>query len=414
MDTSTDPARRDHFVMRRARAPRAREPWGKRPNGPAARYVRLFVAAVVVVALFGRLKASRDVASSASDAVALTSATARREELVFDASTLDPPAFARDPTHVHLPRGGYLVAWVGGVDARAGRGVEVWASQRAPMSRDGWSTPRVVARSPGAPASHSAPTLFYVGDLLHLRFLADGAPHVATSADHGHSWTPAAPSSERAVGACASNVIVTRRVGGARAVLCGVVGDDGDARVDVSLDDGVTFARGATLVSSRTDAPLAPVALALWRRSETTRGGVHVVSALTVASDGRVSRSDSTDGGSTWTAATELGVSSRGGAPSAASCGRRGAVLSTTPTDRGATRVLFSEDGGKTWTDAGFELARGGSGGACVGATLTPWPEGGEGFAATCVRDESEIVFVVGDAAAVRARDGVGGTDATR
>ena len=38
----------------------------------------------------------------------------------------------------------------------------------------------------------------------------------------------------------------------------------------------------------------------------------------------------------------------------------------------------------------------------------------GEGFAATCVRDESEVVFAVVDAAAVRAGDGVGGTDATR
>jgi len=403
--------------MRRARAPRAREPWGKRPNGPAARYVRLFVAAVVVVALFGRLKASRDFASPASDAVALTSTTARREELVFDASTLNPRGFARDPTHVHLPRGGYLVAWAGGVNARAGRGVEVWASQRAPMSREGWSTPRVVARAPGAPASHSAPSLFYVGDLLHLRFLADGAPHVATSADHGHTWTPAQPasSSNRRVGACGANAVVTRRVGGARVVLCGVVGDDGDARVDVSLDDGVTFARGAALVPSRTsDATFAPVAPALWRTSKTTRGGVHVVSALAVASDGRVLRSDSTDGGSTWSAATDIGVSSRGGASSAASCGRRAAVLATTPTTRGATRVLSSEDGGETWTDAGFELARGRSGRACVGATLTPWPDGGEGFAATCVRDESEVVFAVVDAAAVRAGDGVGGTDATR
>ena len=301
--------------------------------------------------------------------------------------------------------------------ARAGRGVEVWASQRAPMSREGWSTPRVVARAPGAPASHSAPSLFYVGDLLHLRFLADGAPHVATSADHGHTWTPAQPasSSNRRVGACGANAVVTRRVGGARVVLCGVVGDDGDARVDVSLDDGVTFARGAALVPSRTsDATFAPVAPALWRTSKTTRGGVHVVSALAVASDGRVLRSDSMDGGSTWTAATDIGVSSRGGASSAASRGRRAAVLATTPTTRGATRVLSSEDGGETWTDAGFELARGRSGRACVGATLTPWPDGGEGFAATCVRDESEVVFAVVDAAAVRAGDGVGGTDATR
>ena len=90
--------------------------------------------------------------------------------------------------------------------------------------------------------------------------------------------------------------------------------------MDVSLDDGVTFARGAALVPSRTsDATFAPVAPALWRTSKTTRGGVHVVSALAVASDGRVLRSDSMDGGSTWTAATDIGVSSRGGASSAAS-----------------------------------------------------------------------------------------------
>ena len=173
-----------------------------------------------------------------------------------------PPRVRAHPTHVHLPRGGYLVAWAGGVNARAGRGVEVWASQRAPMSREGWSTPRVVARAPGAPASHSAPSLFYVGDLLHLRFLADGAPprrHLRGPRPHVDPAQPASSSNRRGQpGACGANAVVTRRVGGARVVLCGVVGDDGDARVDVSLDDGVTFARGAALVRLERPAAFAP------------------------------------------------------------------------------------------------------------------------------------------------------------
>ena len=193
--------------MRRARAPRAREPWGKRPNGPAARYVRLFVAAVVVVALFGRLKASRDVASPASDAMALTSTTARREELVFDASTLNPRGFARDPTHVHLPRGGYLVAWAG-VNARAGRGAR----------RGRRSAPHVARRlvplaAPLAPARrrHTAPL-----PILRRRpppppFLADGAPRRhprTTPRDPPHNRPAVQPAAGRARG----ERRVTRRV----------------------------------------------------------------------------------------------------------------------------------------------------------------------------------------------------------
>ena len=42
----------------RGRRPREREPWGKRPNGPARRYVRLFVYAILAVALIGRLSVS--------------------------------------------------------------------------------------------------------------------------------------------------------------------------------------------------------------------------------------------------------------------------------------------------------------------------------------------------------------------
>ena len=36
----------------RGRRPRRREPWGKRPNGPAKRYVRLFVYAILAVEFF--------------------------------------------------------------------------------------------------------------------------------------------------------------------------------------------------------------------------------------------------------------------------------------------------------------------------------------------------------------------------
>ena len=49
-----------HVALRtmRGRRPRQREPWGKRPNGPATRYVRLFVYAILAVALIGRLSVS--------------------------------------------------------------------------------------------------------------------------------------------------------------------------------------------------------------------------------------------------------------------------------------------------------------------------------------------------------------------
>ena len=205
----------------RGRRPRQREPWGKRPNGPATRYVRLFVYAILAVALIGRLSvSSRGAANeayyrSSAEAWALRGRTlATIEDVVTHAH---PAAIgAAQSTHVHLPGGGYLCAWVAPRSKSEASRPAVWASRRDAIEEDPigdesslsargeksdaktttktpWSAPFVLARAPGAPATHRDPALFFVDGVLRLHFRVgdeeDASPHAATSRDGGRTWS---------------------------------------------------------------------------------------------------------------------------------------------------------------------------------------------------------------------------------
>jgi hypothetical protein len=421
----------------RGRRPRQREPWGKRPNGPATRYVRLFVYAILAVALIGRLSvSSRGAANeayyrSSADAWALRGRTlATIEDVVTHAH---PAAIgAAQSTHVHLPGGGYLCAWVAPRSKSEASRPAVWASRRDAIEEDPigdesslsargeksdaktttktpWSAPFVLARAPGAPATHRDPALFFVDGVLRLHFRVgdeeDASPHAATSRDGGRTWSDVLSLRGENAGVTKSSAYDACAVGGAlpsgrrNVVHSGERKEKGGVVSEtvacVGAIDPETPGEGVTVLVSENDAGdrftrAASVALrdgtevtaaSLWRHAEVSvaAGGRHITSLALLGKDGLVYRAESPDVGKTWGLAERLdprNLDARAvpsGGVSVAAVGRRSLVMARVfflagesldergesldsllspegaKNARAVVRLRLSDDGGATW-----------------------------------------------------------------
>lgn len=423
----------------RGRRPRQREPWGKRPNGPATRYVRLFVYAILAVALIGRLSvSSRGAANeayyrSSADAWALRGRTlATIEDVVTHAH---PAATgAAQSTHVHLPGGGYLCAWVAPRSKSEASRPAVWASRRDAIEEDPigdesslsargdkgdaktktktpWSAPFVLARAPGAPATHRDPALFIVDGVLRLHFRVgdeeDASPHAATSRDGGRTWSDVLSLRGENAGVTKSSAYDACAVGGAlpsrgrRNVSMGnsFSGErqglvNSETVACVGAIDPETPGEGVSVLVSEGDAGdrftrAASVALgdgtkvtaaSLWRHAEVSvaAGGRHVTSLALLGTDGLLYRAESPDVGKTWGLAERLDPQNLdasavpSGGVSVAAVGRRSLVMArvfflagesldergvddsllspeSAKNARAVVRLRLSDDGGATW-----------------------------------------------------------------
>ena len=393
----------------RGRRPRRREPWGERPNGPAKRYVRLFVCAILAVAYIGRLSvSSRGAANEAyyrSSADAWSLSHDRRGTLatVEDVVKHTHPSAvgAAQSTHVHLPGGGYLCAWVAGRFKSGASRPAVWASRRiaieeAPLgdaedagdSGDGkspWSAPFVLARAPGGPAAHRDPALFFADGVLRLHFRVgdeeDASPYATASTDGGETWSVVSSLRGEDAGETKSSARDSCAVGGTlparldssgitTAIACvGPIDTVDDAAIDdaapsrdgkgkdgvavlVSADAGDRFARAARVACG---GGTRVAAASLWRGAEASAavGGKHITSLVLLGADGLVYRAESLDLGATWGNPERLDPETLdaravpSGGVSVASVGRRALVMA---------RVFFVSDdthaAGGTITDA--------------------------------------------------------------
>jgi hypothetical protein len=327
--------------------------------------VRTFVLAILVVAAIGRLSASSRGAaneayySSSADAWALRGRTLATVEHVV-ALTHPTAIGAAHSTHVHLPGGGYLCAWVATRSKSEASRPAVWASRRDAIEdasletgdmrtkekKQPWSDPFVLARAPGAPATHRDPALFFVSGVLHLHFRVgdedDAAPHVATSADGGATWSRVvslrgenegkissddasgeADGSRRAVyDACVVGGTLPRKPGMETVVTCvgGIIKTDaaaadaadaaGDKKRNRSAVTVLVSENGERFrVASTVSVPEKPVvSAAMWRHSEASVAarGKHVLSMLLLDAEGSLYRAESDDSGGTWSEPSRL------------------------------------------------------------------------------------------------------------
>ena len=210
----------------------------------------------------------------------------------------DDPRFAEchASTLAALPDVERVAAWFGG--SREGAGdVGIWVARRA----DGqWERPVKVAAEEGLP--HWNPVLFAPsgGELLLFykvgRHIPDWHTRIMRSADGGRTWgrpEELVPGDRGGRGPVKNKVLVLSD--GTWLAPASIEGDVWDAFVDISTDGGRSWCRSETLpLDHRNFQGLGVIQPTLW---ESAPGNVHM---LLRSSCGFVCRSDSRDGGRTW------------------------------------------------------------------------------------------------------------------
>ncbi len=261
-----------------------------------------------------------------------------------------PFASCHAATVAALPDGRLVAAWFGGTQ-EGHPDTAIWGATRTAA---GWSPPRRLAKV--ADVAHWNPVLLQAPDgALHLWWKVGDSPRTwatwtMVSADGGERWS-------------APRELVPGDVGGRGPVKNRplVLGDGTwlapasretserwEVFVDRSEDGGRTWAAGAPLPVDQAVTGLGVIQPALW---ESRPGHVHM---LTRSTCGRVCRSDSTDGGRSWSplAPTELPNNNSGLDLARLPDGRL--VLACNPVAgnwaaRTPLSLLLSEDNGATW-----------------------------------------------------------------
>jgi len=191
----------------------------------------------------------------------------------------------------------FLAVWFGGTHEKHGD-VGIWGSHRA---EGRWSPPRLLAKV--APLPHWNPVLFRPPDgSIHLFFKVGAHPMVwetwtSVSTDDGATWSeprPLVPDDCGGRGPVKNKPILLSD--GAWLAGASIERDDGwDAFVDRSEDLGLTWRASELIELNHEDFPGPGVIQpTLW---ESQPGHVHM---LIRSSCGYLCRSDSVDGGRTW------------------------------------------------------------------------------------------------------------------
>ena len=286
------------------------------------------------------------------------------EEHIFDhkGSSL-PFESCHASTIIRLRNGAFLAAWFGGVKEGT-TDVSIWLAERR-MGR--WSVPRLLPRA--VDDAHWNPVLFVspVDGAIHLYFKTGKDPETwrtwqVISRDDGQTWgqahllmgggkgesdgTPYGPVKNKPIALksgvwLAPNSIEVRDAAGARRW---------DARVDRSIDNGVTWLHGPLLeVDHNAVSGPGIIQPTLW---ETRPGHVHMFIRSTC---GYICRSDSSDGGLTWSPVQITDIPSPDSGLDAAMLEDGTLALVCNPCPPGSNlryplSILLSSDNGRTWT----------------------------------------------------------------
>ncbi|OXM84028.1 sialidase family protein [Paenibacillus rigui] len=276
-----------------------------------------------------------------------------------------------------LPNGDVLAAWFAGSKEGAGD-VAIWGSRL----HDGrWTEPRVLADEPGLPHWNPVFHLNGSGDLLlyykvgHL--IKQWYTRVMVSKDGGHSWSEPAelvPGDRGGRGPVRNKLLVLAD----GTWLAPASTEDGiwQAVVDISRDQGRTWSTSSWVrieelnyneISKVTGSPI-PVSEqsfvgrgviqpALW---ESAPDQVHM---LLRSSEGSIYRSDSTDGGRTWSDAYATSLPNNNSGIDVARLDDGTLVLAYNPVGvnwgvRTPLVLSVSRDNGNSWSEA-FVLEEG-------------------------------------------------------
>lgn len=252
---------------------------------------------------------------------------------------------------IELADGGFLVVWFGGTRESADD-VAIWSARR----RDGnWTPPRLVAKV--AQSAHWNPVLFRAGNgRVHLWFkvgpkIPTWRTYTAVSDDGGETWSapvPLVPGDTGGRGAVKNKPILLAD----GAWLAGAsleTATHWDAFVDRSEDGGVIWQATPLIPLDRSQCVgKGVIQPTLW---ESAPGQVHM---LLRSTGGRICRTDSTDGGRTWSTIVPTNLpNNNSGLDVARLADGRLALICNPVADRERTplSLLLSPNNGLTWPE---------------------------------------------------------------
>lgn len=270
------------------------------------------------------------------------------KEFIFEKDQYFPSCHAS--TLLLLPNGDVLSAWFGG-SREGGSDVAIWLARR---SGGKWGEPIAVASENDLP--HWNPVLFRThSGTIQLYYkvgkrIVHWQTRIITSQDDGKTWSE-------------PKELVEGDIGGRGPVRCKPIYlKDGkllapasietptqwDAFVDISEDDGQSWTRSDLVpIDHETFPPKGIIQPTLWETEE----GVHML-LRTSASD--IYRSDSSDGGRTWTPAYSIGLPNNNSGVDIVQLegGRLVLIFNSVGLSFGPRTPLLlrmSKDNGKTW-----------------------------------------------------------------
>lgn len=279
-----------------------------------------------------------------------------------------PFASCHASTLVALPNGEILAAWFGGSQEGASD-VAIWMSRRAYGK---WQLPAKVAGQEGVP--HWNPVLFQGQDGTLFLFhktghkIKDWQTMVIASKDGGYTWTKSETLAEDVGGRGPVKNKPIILVDGTWLAPASIENDEWNAFVDISYDQGGTWAKSEMVPlrrlpsedaqSSSTKITLpgdlvkgkGVIQPTLW---ESKPGSVHM---LLRSTEGHIYRSDSKNGGRTWCTAYPSGLPNNNSGIDLAklSFGRLALVYNPVGINWGPRTPLvlaLSSDNGQSWKE---------------------------------------------------------------
>lgn len=281
------------------------------------------------------------------------SAAVSVRELICDPAAPMPFASCHASTVLPLAGAGVLAAWFAG-PYEGHPDVGIWLARRTAGL---WSAPLRVAAAPGLPHWNPVLALSPAGRLHLFYKVGPDVPHwrtrVMTSDDGGRAWS--APRDLRSIGGFPAGPVKDKPIrladGTWLAPTSRETASEWDAAVTLSDDDGASWRLGGPVpLDHARFTGKGVIQPALW---ESEPGAVHMLLRSTC---GRVCRSDSRDGGRTWSPALPTGLPNNNSGIDVERLPDGALALCCNPVgaDWGKRTPLvlaFSRDNGATWGD---------------------------------------------------------------
>ncbi len=274
-----------------------------------------------------------------------------RRDFLFDPAAPHPFVSCHASTVLPLAGGDVLAAWFAG-PYESHPDVAIWMARRG---TSGWSTPTRVAGEAGLPHWNPVLALSPRGRLHLFYKVGPNVPawrsRVMTSDDAGRTWS--APRELDAVGGFPPGPVKDKPIalsdGTWIAPTSRETASEWNAAVTLSSDDGASWSLGGPVPIDRGRvAGKGVIQPTLW---ESARGSVHMLLRSTC---GRICRSDSADGGRTWSPVepTDLPNNNSGIDVERLPDGTLALCCNPVGADWGKRTPLvlvFSRDNGRTW-----------------------------------------------------------------